>query len=94
MESVECFILLISDPLLAVESNLDYVFSVGPVIILIFNHLCRSDQNMERYLKECTSAGSCVLLTSLNMFYKDFSRMENLTKLALHRTSMFYRPLH
>jgi len=40
-------------------------------------------------LKKGGPGGSCVLLTSFNMFNKDLGWLENLTKFALHRCSMF-----
>jgi hypothetical protein len=89
MKSTKCFVFLVRYPALTIKIYLNNIFCICSVIIVIFDHLWWLYSDRQWQLKEMWPSCSSILWTSFNMLNKYLCWMENLTKFALHRQSMF-----
>ena len=85
MEAAEGFVLLADCPGLAIEFHLDDMLSVGPVVLLICDHIGRDYAHVQRYLEKVRPVASTLLRTALHMVNECLRWEEDITELALHR---------
>ena len=94
MQCTEGFVFLIRYPLLAVKIHLYYILRVRFVIKVVFYYLSGGDNDVEWYMEKVRPRSSSVLLTSLDVFYKNFSWLKGLAKFALHSHCVFHHSLN
>ena len=84
MQTAEGFVPLLYLPVLAIELDLDQIFSVGPIVSLVLNHLGLYYLHLKRYLKEEITLPGAILCALLHMLDKVFLWVKYVAEFALH----------
>ena len=84
MQAAKRFVPLGYLPVLSIEFDLDQIFSIGPIVSLILNHLGLYNLHLKWYLKEEITLPGAILRALFNMLDKVFLWVKYVAELALH----------